>query len=310
MSQHETFERIATLLNEILDLLQRGDDAPYSPVSEFVDGRKRREMRRGAVRLRRGQIRPRFTNLWNARQLAEICERTVARDEIRHQVTQEFIRKGEELACLLAEDPEGTQLAMFAFHLQARRLADAHGPGSEAARRWSQLQRLTQLAKTYDSDARRQKTFDRPHHLPADDRVVRIPMVPAEILDSAPPGAAIVPIPAPGQDSGRPRILMRVGIGASSWIGSFESGFKPFHTLFMMPDNEHLFVVAGGAGYIVYAKSRKLVERTGTDIVSVTHITAAELVVVHNYAELEAFGPAGRLWKRPAPRLPSTTIPA
>jgi hypothetical protein len=310
MSQHKTSERVATLLNEIIDVLQRGDDAPYSPVHEFVGAKMRREMRRGAGRLRRGQIRPRFTNLWNAQQLAEICERTVQRDEIRDQVTQEFLRKGEEMARLLEEDPEEARLASFRFHLQARRLAEAHGPGSEAARRWGQLQRVVQLAKMSNSDARRQKTFDRPHDPPADDRVVRIPMVPAEILDSAPPGAAIVSIPAPGQDSGRARILMRIGIGTSSWIGSFESGFKPFSALFMMPDNKHLFVVAGGAGYIVYAKSRKLVERTGTDIVTVAHISAAEFVAVHNYAMLEAFGPAGRLWKRPAPWLPSTTIPA
>ena len=302
MSHHQkTFERVAALLHEMLDLLQRGEDAPYSPVGEFASGKMRRMMRRGAERLRRGEVAPRFRNLWNAAQLAEICERTAARDEIRHQVTEEFVRRGREMARLIEEDPEGTRLAMFAFHREALRLAEAHGPGSDAARRYGQLQRFTQLATTFEADTRRQKPFDRPR-----DAAGAIPVVPAEVLDSAPPGETIVAFPEPGQDSGRARVLMRIGIGASSWTGSFEAGFKPLHTLFGTPDHKHLLVVAGGAGYLVHAKTRKLVERIGTDIISVTYVTATELVVVHNYAELEAFGPAGRLWKRPAPWLPST----
>lgn len=81
---------------------------------------------------------------------------------------------------------------------------------------------------------------------------------------------AIIPIPGFGDanESGRARILIRIGVGASSWVGSFESGTKPMSTIFMMPDGKHLFVSAGGSGYILEEKSRRLVERTGTEVVA------------------------------------------
>lgn len=40
-------------------------------------------------------------------------------------------------------------------------------------------------------------------------------------------------------------------------------------TIGMMPDGKHLFVSADGAGYIIEASSRTLVEATGTEVVGV-----------------------------------------
>lgn len=300
MSNAKTYERAEALLHEIIDLLQRGEKAPHSPVDTFVPGKARRRLRRAAELLRRGEARPRYRNLFTAEQLADIYERTARRDEIRQQVQEEFVRTGREMARLIEEDPEEAREAIFAVFYTTLRQANADGPGSEAAARYRQLQRLTGLANAFGSDRRRQKRFDRPREAGAahaDEEL--IPLVPAEILDSAPAGEAILPFPAPGEDSGRARILIRIGAGASSWIGSFESGFKTVSTVFMMPDNRHLFVSAGGAGYILDAKSRRLVERTGTEIVGVSRDEDMTLFVInHNNAVFEAFGPEGRLWKR------------
>ena len=302
MSNQKTSERAAALLHEIIDLLLRGENAPHSPVDTFVPAKMRRTLRRGAERLRRGVARPRYRNRFTAEPLADIYERTARRDEIRQQVQEEFFRTGREMARLIEEDREGTRNAVDAVFLTTLRLARAHGPGSEAAARYRQLQRLTGLANAYGSDRRRQKSFDRPRDAgAAHDAEGLIPLVPAEILDSAPAGEAILPFPAPGEDSGRGRILIRIGAGASSWIGSFESGFKTVSTIFMMPDNKHLFVSAGGAGYILDAGSRKLVERTGDEIVGVIRDEDMTLFVInHNDAVFEAFGPEGRLWKSEA----------
>ena len=51
-------------------------------------------------------------------------------------------------------------------------------------------------------------------------------------------------------------------------------------------------------GYIIEIGSRTLVESTGLEVVGVTRDESLTLFVVnHNGTSLEAFGPAGRLWK-------------
>jgi hypothetical protein len=299
MSHQKPSERIAELLHEMIDVFERADHAPDSPVETFVPAKTRRALRRGAERLRRGEVQPRFKNLYTAEQLAGIFENTARRDEIRQQVHAEFLRIGREIARLIEEDPEGTRKSFETVFMDTFRLAGEHGPGSEAAARHRLLQRMSQVAQTYKSGRRRQKSVDRGGEAMAHEPGERIPLIPAERLDRAPEGEAVIAFPAEGEDSGRCRILIRIGLGASSWIGSFECGFKTVSTIFMMPDGKHLFVSANGAGYILDARSRTLVERTGTEIVGVGRDEDMTLFIVnHNDVSFEAFGPGGRLWKR------------
>jgi hypothetical protein len=66
----------------------------------------------------------------------------------------------------------------------------------------------------------------------------------------------------------------------------------------MMPDGKHLFVSAEGAGYVIDAQSRTLVEAIGTEIAGVMRDDPMTVFVVdHNGTSLEAFGRTGRLWK-------------
>src|SRR5206468_3938460 len=153
-----------------------------------------------------------------------------------------------------------------------KRLAEEHGPGSEAAQRYLFLRLLARMCQWYQAHKRRQT---RPAPLPVslvkDPSVeLRYRMTAAELLDDPPPdGEAVIAIPPEGMDSGRGRIFLRIGIGAASWIGSFERGHKDVCTISLMPDRKHLFVSAAGAGYIIDLKSRTLVEQTGTEIVGV-----------------------------------------
>ncbi|HEX7152698.1 MAG TPA: hypothetical protein VF618_14505 [Thermoanaerobaculia bacterium] len=300
MSNQKPSERIVELLNETIDVLMRGEAAPDSPIVDFVPSKTRRTMRRHAERLRRGEAQPRWKNLYTANQLAGILENTVKRDEIFQHINEEFLRLGREMVRVMREDPEGTRKSMETVFLETLLLAKAQGPGSEAAARYRQLERLKFIAKTHKSGSRRQKgRTNGPRYAAAHAAEGRIPMIPAEFLDSAPEGETVIPFPAVGEDSGRERVLIRIGAGASSWIGNFECGFKTVCTVSMMPDCKHLFVSANGAGYIIHERSRKLVERTGTEIVGVDHNPEMTLFVVnHNDKSFEVFGTEGRLGKR------------
>src|SRR5947209_1573319 len=222
MKNQSACERALALLNETIEVLQRIETAPDSPVDTFVPAKTRRTMRRGAELLRRGEAQPRYKNLFTAEQLADIYEDTARRDEIRQQVREEFFRIGRELGRTIAEDPEGTRRIFEAFFLEKQRLANEHGPGSDAARAYRQLERVEQFAKMSTSGKRRQKLSKPPHRpVPAHDKAARIPLIPAQIVDSAPEGEPVISFPAEGEDSGRERILIRIGVGASSWLGSF-----------------------------------------------------------------------------------------
>jgi hypothetical protein len=289
-------ERAAELLHKLLDVLQRAESAPDSPVDTFVPGKRRRLLRRGAERLRRGEAQPKYRNLFTAGQLADIYQQTIQRDEIREQADAEFVRVGREIARAIEEDGPAVRKTMEAIYLETLRSARENGPDSEAAQRLRQLRSLVRIAQQYGADRRRQKlsgpgvrTY--PHE-------GRIPLIPAELLASPPSGEAVIAIPPDGSDSGRGRIFLRIGVGKGSWIGSFEIGHMSVSTIFIMPDGKHLFVSAQGAGYIIEVKSRRLVEQIGTDVAGVARDGPMTLFIVdHNGMSLEAFGRNGRLWK-------------
>jgi hypothetical protein len=125
-------------------------------------------------------------------------------------------------------------------------------------------------------------------------------MTACERLPSPPSsGETVIAIPPEGKDSGRERIFLRIGACEFSWIGSFERGHTCFcSTVQMLPDRKHMFVMAGGAGYIVDAKSRALVETIGTKVIGVMSNRPRTLFFVnHGDTIFEAFGERGRLWK-------------
>src|SRR5207248_10962331 len=133
------------------------------------------------------------------------------------------------------------------------------------------------------------------------DPLRRIPLVPAEILDDAPEGAEVIPIPADSvdDDTERERMLVRIGLGPSAWIGSFACGEVPVSTMFIMPNGKHFFVSACGAGHIVDLESRTLVERAGTAVAGIHRDVLMTLFLIDHNDSLEAFGVVSRLWKTP-----------
>jgi hypothetical protein len=303
MKNGNASERATALVNEAIEVLLRAERAPASPVNTFSPAKKRRELRRAAKRLRGGTVEPRYKNLHSPEQLADIYERTVQRDEIFEQGRSDFQRITLELGRVLQENGPEVGTAIEALVLEAKRAAQEHGPGSEAAQRYRHLQFLAGFGAQWHSHQRRQRPAPGPGPLAHDPTVaMRHQLTAAELLPSPPPaGEAVIAIPPDGQDSGRGRIFLRIGLGDAAWTGSFERGELRVSTVLMMPDGKHLFVSAGGAGYIIDLKSRTLVEQIGTDVARVIRDDPMTVFVVdHNGISLEAFGRDGRLWKTDA----------
>jgi hypothetical protein len=298
MKEDNACERAAALLHQLLDVIQRAQNAPDSPVNTLVPGKRRRLLRRGAERLRRGEAQPKYKNLFTAEQLADIYQQTILRDEIHEQADAEFLRIGREFARVIEEDGPAVWKTFEAIYLETLRSARENGPDSEAAQRLHLLRSLVRIAQQYGDDRRRQKLSGPRARTYPHDAEGRLPLIPAEVLTSPPSGEAVIAIPPDGRDAGRGRILLRIGVGQGSWIGSFEIGHMSVSTIFIMPDGKHLFVSAEGAGYIIEVKSRRLVEQIGTDVAGVIRDGPMTLFVVdHDGMKLEAFGTNGRLWK-------------
>src|SRR6476646_2291864 len=157
MKNDSPYERAAALLHQVIDVLQRAENAPDSPVNTFVTGKQRRLLRRGAERLRRGEAQPRYKNLFTTAQLADIYEHTIRRDEIREQTHAEFLRIGREIGRAIDEDGAAVRKAFESIFLETLRSANENGPGSEAAQRYRQLQTLVRIARQYGCNRRRQK---------------------------------------------------------------------------------------------------------------------------------------------------------
>jgi hypothetical protein len=263
-------------------------------------GQERRAMRRAADRLLAGEADVVFKNLYSRKQLIRILEDTIRRDEGREKIRDEFFRLGEELGRAIHEDPPGTRIAFDEFWSDLTRQAKEDGPGSLAEARRRQLEKLERVIKalgTSRTSSRRQKQPRKPGRQRAHDPSTRIPMIPAQIIDSPLPGETVIPFPAEDH-AGLERMFIRIGLGTAAWVGKFACGLQLTSTVFMLPNAKHLFVSAWGMGYILDLKSRTLVERTGTEIVG-THRNDSMTIflVIHNSQSLEAFGPHGRLCK-------------
>jgi hypothetical protein len=293
MRNQHVFDRAAALLNELVEVYLRAESAPPSLLEKRTTKKDRRLYRRAADRLRRGDQEPVFDTLYTPQQFATVLEDVVRHDDMRDETRETSSRVCPEIRGLMRKDPETVWEAFDTVFREAQLLAKEHGPGSEAEARWRTLQSIARAAKMVMEDERRQKKAP-----PRTDSSRRIPLVPAEIIEDATEGVEIIPIPAEGGDPERERMLIRIGLGASSWVGSFACGEIPVSTMFIMPNGKHFFVSACGAGYIVDLESRTLVERTGTAVVGVHRDALMTIFLIeHDGGTLEAFGVVSRLWK-------------
>ena len=287
-------------MHEYLDVLLRVGEAPDSPVYAFVKKEKRRQLLRDAKRLRKQQVEPRYKNLHSAEELADLYERTARRDEIREQGQRDLQRILAEMKRVRKGKEAEVEKALETLLNESARTAIEHGPGSEADRRHRLLHYLWWFGGQVIARRRRPPVPYSGLFPPVRDLSIqpRMELTASQILDSPPPGEPVIAFPPEGNDSGRERVFLRIGVGKASWVGSFEIGHMSVGSVSLMPDNKHLFVSAKGAGYIIDLKTHTLVEQVGTHVAFVWVDAPNTLLMVdHNGMSLESFDKNGRLWK-------------
>src|ERR1043166_5540347 len=104
MTKKYASERAVAIINELIEALQRGRDAPESPIKKFHNREERDQLRRKAKRLRKGQLRPPYVNVVSPSELADIYERTILRDEIIEKAHADVRRALEKLERLIEEE--------------------------------------------------------------------------------------------------------------------------------------------------------------------------------------------------------------
>jgi hypothetical protein len=303
MKKENKAERAVALVNAAIDALRRAETAPDSPVNRFTSVVERRELRRQARRLRKGQLEPIHKNLNTRPQLADIYERTALRDDTFDEARTAFMQANRELDPIIEEGDPEVEKALDALVLEMQHAAREGGPESEAAQRLRCLQFLGEAGEKWHDQKRRGNTSRMMYIAPrlTSDPLIqaRMEAAAAEILTAAPDGEPVWTFPAEDSGTGRGRLLLRIGVRPVWWIASFERGNKGPSTVQLMPGDKHFFVSAAGAGYIIEAKTRTLMEKIGDDVVSVGFDESRmRFFVNHDDRILEAFGPHGRrLWK-------------
>jgi hypothetical protein len=302
MKKQSKAERAVALVNAAIDAMRRAQNAPDSPVNKYTSVPERRELRRKAKRLRKGQLAPIHENIHDGPQLADVYERTAQRDDIFDRERLEFMRANRELEPIIEENDPEVEKALDELVAGMERAAREDGPGSEADYRFQCLQFLGAAGAKWHDQYRRGNTSRMMHIAPqlTSDPLAqaRMEAAAAEILTEAPDGEPVWTFPA--EASGARRLLLRIGVHPVSWLASFERGNKGPSTVQLMPGDTHFFVSAAGAGYIIEAKTRTLVEKIGDDVVAVGFDESrTRFFVNHDDRFLDAFGPAGWLWRTP-----------
>jgi len=295
MRNQKVFDRAVALINELVDAYLPVEKAPCFPLDRRTTGKDRRLYRRTAGRLRQGLQEPIFKTLYSRDQLATLLEQIVRHDDLRDKTAEASHRIHPQIGALMREDARAVREALETVFLETHRLAEEQGPDSEAAARMRTLEWFNRAAGVVLDD-RRRGIKDPPRR----DPLRRVPLVPAEVLEEVPEGAEVIAIKAEHDDPDRERLLVRIGLGASSWIGSFACGEVPSWTAFIMPNGKHFFVSACGAGYILDLESRTLVEHTGTDVVGIHRDALMTCFLIEHKDSLEGFGVVNRLWKTPS----------
>lgn len=293
-------ERTAVLVEEAIAIIERLESAPESPIATFLPTKVRRVARRTAKQLRKGQLQTRHPNIHSPDVLATAFEGAAARDEIVERAGPDLIRNGKELRRVAAEEGQAAINTFNAIFNEAALGYRIYGPESVPGQRYRRLMFYVSIGTAREQDERRGKKRSFADMIPG---LRRDPStqalweaIAAEILTDVPTGERVFAFPA--EETGRGRVLMRIGVRNAAWIGSFERGNKGPSTVQAMPGNKQLFVSAAGAGYIIDACSRTLVEKIGDDVVSVGRDESGEIFIVnHDDRGFEAFGREGRLWK-------------
>jgi len=82
---------------------------------------------------------------------------------------------------------------------------------------------------------------------------------------------------------------------SSSWVGNFQRGLTHYDAAILHPDGKSVIVIAGGQGYLVNPKDRRLEGLVGGQLESA--MSLSKIVVISNGLWLEGHGETGMRWR-------------
>ncbi|HEV8435396.1 MAG TPA: hypothetical protein VGR95_18450 [Thermoanaerobaculia bacterium] len=301
MTHQQRWDRAVAVTARIRQIVAEIDQLPKVPITIFLNAEMRRQYRRFAARLRAGKIEPRYKNLFTAEQLADICEQACKRDEFLEKALKELHELSDELRAMIEENDAELARGATPSVLHLKDAAEWLGPDSEAEHAYREAQRIRRQGQRRRNGPLKPQAERIP--LPGADYELHLRhwLAAAELLPGGAPVDEVVKcFPDVAAEDGD-RIVLRIGIGEHSWVGSFQRGLTDYTTVQLMPGNPHLLVVANGAGYIVELVTNALVAEVGRDIASVVCDEAFPFLLLdHGGKSLEAFGAEGKMWSTDA----------
>lgn len=292
---NERLERLNRLMTEANELVQRLQDVPQSPLP-YLPLKQRWRYRRLASRLRKGRLRPRFRNLFSAEGLAAMCERAIQRDEQLEKLMARIWPLVGEISLLIDELVAVADEEAAAQLDELRRAARQFGPQSDAATYVRQVNASRRQRKEEWRELRALSAMNAPTPGVQRELFERFRVMAAESVREPAPGEAVLSFPAEDKLGAEP-LLLRIGLDEYRWLGRFRRGRTNAIAVDLMPDQQTLLVVAGGAGYLIDVETHTLVCELGDEITGYIRQDAEGLAFLdHAGITLEAFGAEGRRW--------------
>jgi hypothetical protein len=84
-------------------------------------------------------------------------------------------------------------------------------------------------------------------------------------------------------------------VDGSSWVGNFQRGESHYDAV--APNGASYLVIAGGQAYVIDPKERRLLTTFGGGISATLIVREANLVILSNETDLEAWNGSVRRWK-------------
>lgn len=122
-----------------------------------------------------------------------------------------------------------------------------------------------------------------------------------DVLHELPPDSTPqLYFPKESSGVGRDGIMIRFeGYDSEPWVGvfSFGEGPKDQSFVFVGPTENHLAVVARGAGYIVCVASQTAISVAASPVFAAFVAMTQELLLFHDFTKVVAYGAHGLAWK-------------
>jgi hypothetical protein len=118
----------------------------------------------------------------------------------------------------------------------------------------------------------------------------------AGLSGSGPPA---IPFPATNRGFSEGFVVRFMPSSSDEWTGNFSCGETRYSNAHMHPDTRRIFVIAGGADYLINPNTKSIEQHTTQDVSFSCEIPELNVIVFGDYIHFWAEGKDGRKWTTP-----------